>query len=441
MRLRSLFWCGVAFLTATADGQDGYQWQDLSGAPYAARHNDAFFVNPDTGWIVNGWGEVHRTTNGGGSWDRQLYLVNSHFRSVGFLDSKRGWIGNVGYGEFGATDSTLLYRTEDGGATWVPQDSVEAPSGTGICGMFVVNDSVIYAVGRVRGPALFVKTTDGGMSWTSTDMSTHAAGLIDLHFFGPDTGYAVGLTNKNHDESSGIVLYTEDGGETWEPQIITSRKGEWCWKIDFPSREVAYVSLQRNSESPIYFLKTRDRGEIWEEVLFSESYYFVQGIGFLNESVGWIGGNSAYPCYITLDGGDSWQPDRFGSRVNRFRFIGNVGYAVGRSVYKLTLPPVESPKEITLPLMTNLEQNYPNPFNTTTVLRYQLSRESHVRLTIYSASGQQILRAVDRSQSRGNYSITWNGKNGEGLAVAPGVYLYRLETGAFAATRKMILLK
>ena len=121
------------------------------------------------------------------------------------------------------------------------------------------------------------------------------------------------------------------------PSFITSRSGEWAWKIDFPSYSVGYVSLQRNYESPIYFLKTIDGGETWNEMLFMNDYYFIQGIGFINDTLGWMGGNSSLPTYVTTDGGETWNSAGFGSRVNRLEFIDqNIGYACGQTIYKYT---------------------------------------------------------------------------------------------------------
>ena len=127
--------------------------------------------------------------------------------------------------------------------------------------------NTIYGVGRVRGPAYFIKTEDGGQNWISIDMSQHSASLIDLFFFNRDTGFVVGATSVDHEVSNAIVLKTNDGGQNWETMIITSRYGEKAWKINFPSKNIGYVSLQRNYEAPIYFIKTVDGGELWEEKL------------------------------------------------------------------------------------------------------------------------------------------------------------------------------
>lgn len=426
----------------------GQSWQTLNNLPTPRRYNDVFFVAPQTGWVVNGAGQIYRTDNGGGSWQKQFDDVRAHFRSIGFFDAQNGWAGNVGPGEFGATDSTTLYQTHDGGQTWMPFEGFIGPKPRGLCGMHVVNDSVICAVGRVRGPAFFARTTDRGKTWHAQDMSAHAAGLIDVFFFHPDTGIAVGLTNVTHDNASGVVLYTSDGGNTWVKRFTTTRAGEWCWKISFPSRRVGFVSLQRNSLSPIYILKTTDRGETWQEKLFSSSYYFVQGLGFIDEQTGWIGGNSSNTSYQTTDGGETWSPAGFGANLNRLRFIGDtLGYGVGRTVYKFTRPPtrVASPS-VELPNAFVLHQNYPNPFAAQTELpgtkiEFELSRSATVTVKIYDVTGCEIEQLLHGTREPGRHIITWDGYDREGNRVSAGVYFYTLHAGDLRASKKLIVVQ
>ncbi len=421
------------------------EWIELPNAPVVSRFNDIYFVNENQGWTVNGWGQIYHTPDGGNSWDLQFNQMNSHFRSIGFFDSMNGWAGNVGLGEFGALDTTKLYKTSNGGETWEPFDDFIGPEPTGICGLQVVNDTTMYAVGRVRGPAFFTKTMDQGETWISYDLSDLAAGLIDLYFFDPDTGFIIGLTNESHSESSGIVLRTVDGGESWEPMIITSRQGEWAWKISFPSRQVGYVSLQRNNEAPIYILKTLDGGEIWEERLFSENYYFVQGIGFVNDTLGWIGGNSSNPSYVTTDGGISWNSAGFGSRMNRVQFINhNVGYACGRTVYKYsnTLN-INSDKNTKSILPENPVINYPNPFNPSTTILVYLPESGSVNISIIDILGRTVRTLINEKLFEGEtwQEVLWDGKNNQKKQVPGGIYFCRILNGATIIQHKMILIK
>lgn len=433
---------------ASLPAQTEPAWQTLSNAPDGPRRfNDLYFVSPDTGWIVNGAGQIYHTSDGGDSWELQFEKSNAHFRSVGFFDAQNGWAGNVGLGEFGTTDTTALYQTSDGGATWLPMNDFIGDRPTGLCGMFVLDDTTIFAVGRVRGPAYFAKTTDRGETWLGKDMAALAPGLIDVHFFDPDTGFAVGLTNADHNSSRGIVLSTTDGGETWRRQHITDRTGEWCWKLSFPTRQTGYASLQRNTQSPVYFLKTTDGGATWQEKFFFQTNYFVQGIGFVDELNGWIGGNSSYPSYVTSDGGETWAPAGFGTRMNRVRFLSDtLGYAVGQTVYKYSRStPVPVLVDGATPQAFALAQNYPNPFNPHTAIEFSLPQAGQVRLAVYDMAGREIAVLVQERLSAGGHRVTWQGTDHDGRAAASGVYFYRLQAESpaqrFSQARKMLLLR
>ncbi len=441
-RLISLITVVMYVIPVAVFAQGERAWQELPNAPYVGRHNDAYFVSPQKGWIVNGDGEIYRTTDGGSSWTRQLRQPSSHFRSVGFLNELHGFAGNVGAGEFGASDMFPLYETKDGGAIWTPVPAWNGRTPTGLCGMQVVNDSVVVAVGRVRGPAFFVRTTDGGITWRSTDMSGYAAGLIDVFFTSPDTGFAVGLTNVDHELSSAVILYTDDGGRTWERRFRSTRIGEWAWKISFPSSSVGYVSLQRNSQSPIYILKTSDGGINWEEKLFSSSYYFVQGIGFIDENRGWIGGNSTSPIYETRDGGETWTAETIRPRLNRFRFLGDsLGYAVGRSVHKFTDWTATSSETGIEFSSSVLDHAYPNPFRDRTTIRFDVSGHAEVIVDIYDSLGRRVTRLLAGLLSDGAHEVDWDGTDGSGHKVATGTYFYRVQSDQAIRSRPLLLIR
>lgn len=88
-----------------------------------------------------------------------------------------------------------------------------------------------------------------------------------------------------------------------------------------------------------------------------------------------------------------------------------------------------------------LTQNYPNPFNPETTIKYQLPGASNVRLSIYTALGQEVRRLVDYSQPAAYHQVVWDGRDNAGNPLPSGVYFYRLETEKFTAIKKMVMMK
>jgi len=87
--------------------------------------------------------------------------------------------------------------------------------------------------------------------------------------------------------------------------------------------------------------------------------------------------------------------------------------------------------------------NFPNPFNPTTTIRYALARKgpTHTELLIFDALGQKVRTLVNKPQSAGVYSVVWDGRDEAGLEVATGLYFYRIVSGDFVQSRKMLLLR
>ena len=84
---------------------------------------------------------------------------------------------------------------------------------------------------------------------------------------------------------------------------------------------------------------------------------------------------------------------------------------------------------------------YPNPFNPVTSLRYDLSEDGLVNITIYDMMGRQISTLFSGQQTAGYNIVQWNATNTFGEAVSAGLYLYTIHAGKFTQTRKMVLLK
>ena len=119
---------------------------------------------------------------------------------------------------------------------------------------------------------------------------------------------------------------------------------------------------------------------------------------------------------------------------NNYVFVGaDSGGVYRRPLSELTgIQPVsnEIPEEF------SLEQNYPNPFNPTTNLKFQMPNEAFVKLIVFDVLGREIAVLVNEELNAGTYEVEFDGTN-----LPSGVYFYKLVSGDFVETKKMVLVK
>ena len=89
-----------------------------------------------------------------------------------------------------------------------------------------------------------------------------------------------------------------------------------------------------------------------------------------------------------------------------------------------------------LPTEYGLDQNYPNPFNPATTINYQLPENNQVSLKVYDILGNLVSTLVDQQMDAGYHSVNWDASQ-----LASGIYIYRIISGSFVSTKKMILMK
>jgi len=89
-----------------------------------------------------------------------------------------------------------------------------------------------------------------------------------------------------------------------------------------------------------------------------------------------------------------------------------------------------------IPSDFGLEQNYPNPFNPKTEIGYQISDYGLVMIEIYDVLGRRVAELVNEEQYPGTYDVTW-----DATGQPSGVYFYRLSTSHAVHTRKLVLLR
>lgn len=123
-------------------------------------------------------------------------------------------------------------------------------------------------------------------------------------------------------------------------------------------------------------------------------------------------------------GATGWDADQSWLRANAWGYMEVTG-----------LTGVADEKNL-LPKEYNLYNNYPNPFNPSTVIKYDLPKDSKVTLKVYDILGKEIMTLVDGDMKAGRYEVKLNGIN-----LTSGMYIYRITAGNYTLSKKMMLVK
>ena len=117
--------------------------------------------------------------------------------------------------------------------------------------------------------------------------------------------------------------------------------------------------------------------------------------------------------------------------IDLIRFSGNIAGTFYLSDIRLvTSAPVPTAVaeeyQAAAPAPFALGQNQPNPFNSDTTIRYSLPQAGEVELAIYNLAGQQVAQLVRALRPPGRHAVRWDGRDDQGQALPPGIYLVRV---------------
>ncbi len=346
------------------------------------RFDDIFFLDENLGWAANGaYATIYKTTDGGETWVSQLSEYseqlpgNRYFRSVEFLNENVGFVGTL---------SNDFLRTTDGGATWNFINDFGTNEHS-ICGIDCVGSATVYGAGAYYTPAYVVKSTDSGATWQYINMSAYANALVEVLFVDENTGYVAG-----NDNQGGVILKTTDGGVSWNAIYHSNVPGEYVWKLQvlFSNPDAIIGAVEGITNQMGKLIRSLDNGATWITNDAPES--IIQGVGFISETHGWVGGHTT-GFMETTDGGQTWIDTGVGNNLNRIQmFNDHFGVAAGASVYKFSDQPLATtaPKgNARTPLKASIE---PNPVTDKLSIKIEFPESDHMRLELFDAAGRLI---------------------------------------------------
>jgi photosystem II stability/assembly factor-like uncharacterized protein len=379
------------------------QWEPLPIQVQPVRYEDVFFLNNQLGWAVcvdHSYIDipytVFKSKDGGDTWEETAFIPSA--RCIEFCTPDLGFIGTLG----SITKDTVLFRTVDGGETWENITHKLNPKPRSICGLAVVGTQHIYGSGAWHGYPYFIKSHDGGESWTVKDMSYIASALVDVFFLSKDTGF---ITGTGLNSEGGIILYTTDGGETWEKKFNTGISIDIVWKIQTPDRNNFFASVQGKD---VKMIRSSDAGMSWSmHTIDSTSGHFMQMIGFVDSQKGWAGSKDWF--YSTQDGGLTWNKSKLPGIKNYNRFYKvNDSLAFLSANIILRYNPnfthfVEQPNK---PVQIHTLSVSPNPAHDKLEIRTNIGSETYCLLSLYNSQGQLLKEVFSGPKHKGSYTYT-----------------------------------
>jgi photosystem II stability/assembly factor-like uncharacterized protein len=281
-----------------------------------------------------------------------------------FLDESTGWVAYSYYSPLGVH---VVWRTDDGGATW----QASAPIYIGGMGDYFSPSDIQFldaqtgymlvhlGAGMMHDYVVVMKSADGGATWTAlfdplSDAFPQSCGKSGMTFADEQTGWVTGNCNG----VAPILLFqqTTDGGVTWEPVELPPPAGA-------PSDLFARDDVYCGTESPVWadevlrvpvvcrdfdfkatnYLYSTTDGRDWS-VSVLPVYEAFGSLDFLDENTGWVSGfleSGSGPqrdVYQTRDGGQTWTKIRSVNWRGQFNFVDeSLGWAVAQSDEGLAL--------------------------------------------------------------------------------------------------------
>jgi len=219
----------------------------------------------------------------------KLNTGGNDLNTVYFIDSKRGWVGG---------DAGYLSRTEDGGQSWVRQ---QVGTNSAINDIYFRDKEAGFFL---AGNSIFI-TRDNGVTWRQSkifspeEFDGAEIELYSVRFSSKKRGWVVGSVSKRDRVVDSVLVYTDDGGETWRRQRAPSRLE--LIHIDFVSDKRGWIVGDGGT-----ILFTRDGGQSWtkQNAGVNGTLYHVD---FRSDKRGWVVGERGV-LLRTTDGGETWMP-------------------------------------------------------------------------------------------------------------------------------------
>lgn len=398
------------------------------------------FIDTLTGWVWGNSRNIIRTTDGGNNWSAVELAPPGELMKVKFVDRNNGWA--ITQVDQYPTYSHRLWISWDGGSSWTRTNSAADSSSLILDKQF---DSVSDSVAFLLFMGDLWQTTNRGTSWNTLSDTSFVLTGSGIAFVSEDFGFISGR-GPGAGTCGCYIAHTSDGGLSWSIayEFLFPDGCVWNLSTTLPTRIFIRYEYCRPCEPPPtpvcgsgIAINLNQRQE-WLHFSDSLPFTYLKGDALDSNHV-WLLKESGI-LKRTTNGGASWESDTLPVPMRDFSLVSrNRAWALSQCgrvfVFDSTLLSVDN-KYWNIPTHFSLSQNYPNPFNPTTTIRYEIPHAAHVKLTVYSTLGEQVMLLVDQKQDAGDHTVKF-----DATGLPTGMYFYRLQAGGNTLTKKLMLLK
>jgi hypothetical protein len=146
--------------------------------------------------------------------------------------------------------------------------------------------------------------------------------------------------------------------------------------------------------------------------------------------------NLSYPNIVTATKANHFCILEINDQVLHLTAVKPNGEVIDTFTIKNPLVGVDSEKDQLVVKEYILQDAFPNPFNPVTTINYSVPEVSFVSLKVFDILGNEVVTLVNENKPKGNYKVEFSAGS-----LPSGIYFYRMQSGSFAETRKMVLLK
>ena len=351
-------------------------------------------IDANTAWVsafdeTNGQGLIGRTIDGGASWEVQtgteFTSATSWCDGVHFFNANNG----IAFGDPATSTATTfeVYRTTDGGNTWIPVTTPTITAGDfGYAGSFAAAGNTFWFT-TARGK--LYRTTDMGVTWTKLNSPLTDFGGVNTpsnsgraYFSNNNIGVILGSTNANATSPTYKIWKTTDGGTTWDAGTTYTGFRLLCY---IPGT-TTLVATSASTTPGVGSAYSNDNGVNWTTI---ESGTDQRGVpAFFDGSTGWCG---------------SYSTDQVTDGV--FKFSGNLGSQA---------------------FVANSFKVYPNPATSAVTISAKESDSYKVKVTDLAG---KVMMVKEFNGMENTIDVS---------GFATGVYFFEINSGSKSETIKIM---